>query len=333
MQHNLPVPDQHEDAAEQRRDEKLQVLLARLGIDVFPSHDTRTLSLDHLIVPGASQITPSPRLVKSIRLFGILQPPSVVLHAGQDEIDPDATFAVIFGRRRVLGARLAGRVETKCEVYESATPQLAAILGLIENEQRSAAWIREVQDLRGLIDDRVGMTVDELVAFGFDRTSLTFRLKLAQLPEALYTAVLAGTLSQVAAKKMMRLTSSQLHHLEEMVLSGEPMTEALVTGMLHVQVNAGLHALPLDSGGTTLEGETSQREPWTTNTAAEDAHPPSTLPSIIALLQGFERGLLPGAATHTVRLLTKALLQELEVASRSTSPLLTTQTPEEVCYG
>ena len=63
--------------------------------------------------------------------------------------------------------------------------QLSALLALIENEQRSAAWVREVEALRCLIDEGVGMTLDDLAAFGFDRATLAERLKIAQLPAPL----------------------------------------------------------------------------------------------------------------------------------------------------
>jgi ParB-like chromosome segregation protein Spo0J len=124
-------------------------------------------------VAGADHLRRSAkRLVKSIQHVGILQPPSVVIQGEVDLHDPEATFEVIAGRRRVLAARLAGLPVVKCEVYAASTLPLSALLALIENEQRSAAWIREVEALRCLIDEGVGMTLDDLAAFGFDRHAL-----------------------------------------------------------------------------------------------------------------------------------------------------------------
>ena len=162
------------------------VLLRRLGLEAFPEHETMLVPTARLIVSGADHLARSAkRLVKSIQHVGILQNPSVVVQEGLDMYDEEATFEVIAGRRRVLAARLAGLSVVKCEVYAASTMPLSALLALIENEQRSAAWIREVEALRCLIDEGVGMTLDDLAAFGFDRATLAERLKIAQLPAPL----------------------------------------------------------------------------------------------------------------------------------------------------
>jgi len=163
----------------QQVDEKLLTLMRRLGIESLPSHETMLLPRERILVPGeALIIRPSKRLVKSIQRVGILQAPSVVRLGGTSPSDPEATFEVVIGRRRVIAAGLAGLQVIKCEVYASSTPQLSSLLALVENAQRSAAWIKEVEDLRRLIDDGVGMTIDDLADFGFDRGALAERLKI-----------------------------------------------------------------------------------------------------------------------------------------------------------
>jgi len=217
------------------------LLLRRLGLEALPAHETMLVPTERLIVYGADHLARSAkRLVKSIQHVGILQNPSVVVQRGRDMHDEEATFEVIAGRRRVLAARLAGLVVVKCEVYEASTMQLSALLALIENEQRSAAWVREVEALRCLIDEEVGMTLDDLAAFGFDRATLAERLKIAQLPAPLLNCILLGNVSREVARKLVRLTQAQQEHVASLAMTGEEITAEQVKDILRAQINAGL---------------------------------------------------------------------------------------------
>jgi len=241
MVHTLPsvLTEQDEDIREVSPANA--VLLRRLGLEALPAHETLILPTERLIVYGADHLARSAkRLVKSIQHVGILQNPSVVVQRGRDMHDEEATFEVIAGRRRVLAARLAGLVVVKCEVYEASTMQLSALLALIENEQRSAAWVREVEALRCLIDEEVGMTLDDLAAFGFDRATLAERLKIAQLPAPLLNCILLGNVSREVARKLVRLTQAQQEHVASLAMTGEEITAEQVKDILRAQINAGL---------------------------------------------------------------------------------------------
>ena len=216
------------------------VLWRRLGIEALPGHETMLLPTGRLVVPDADHLVRSAkRLVKSIQHVGILQNPSVVVKAGADIHDTDATFEVIAGRRRVLAACLAGLTAIKCEAYTASTMPLSALLALVENEQRSAAWVREVEALRCLIDEGVGMTLDDLAAFGFDRATLAERLKIAQLPAPLLNRVLAGGVSREVARKLARLTQAQQERVARLADVGEEITAERVNDLLRAQINAG----------------------------------------------------------------------------------------------
>lgn len=324
-----------EESGVRQFDDKLLELMKRLGIDAFPPHETLTIPLERVIIPGADLVRPSPRLMKSIKRVGVLENPSVVLLNGSGLRDETATFEVIFGRRRILAARLAGLPVVKCEAYESGTPQLSALLALMENEQRSSAWIREVQDLRRLIDEKVGMTLDDLVEFGFDRGSLTERLKIAQLPLPILAHIFAGKLSQAAAKKLARLNASQVQKVADLAQAGEEITEDLVKSTLRMQVNAGLvplqSALEVSMTTTTAQGERFETEEICLTGSCPAAGPPTSLAVVLATLKAFEQRLTPSSTTQTLRMLTKALIQEVEVASRTAVPILK-ETEEEACH-
>lgn len=322
-------------------DGKLAALLQRLGIEAFPAHETRLIALDRLVVPGAELVRPSPKLVRSIKRVGVLQSPAVVLRSGVSLADETATFEVIFGRRRVLAAHLAGMSFIKCEAYESGTPQLASLLALMENEQRSAAWIKEVQDLHRLMSEKVGMTLDELVDFGFDRGSLTERLKIAQLPLPLLTAIFGGKVSLAVAKKLARLSPSQQAKVAALAIQGEDLTAELVKEALRVQVNAGLAplqtalALSMTSDG---EGKVVPSPPLSVpaspvseaSAAANGAA--SSLVGLLSTLRTFEQSLIGSPATQTLRVLTYSLIQEIEVAARSSQPLFAQELKGEVSH-
>src|SRR5258708_9775949 len=114
------------------------VLWRRLGIEALPEHETMLLPTERLIVPDADHLVRSAkRLVKSIQHVGILQNPSVVVKAGADIHDTDATFELIAGRRRVLAGCLAGLPPIKCEAYSASTIPLSARLAPIETAPRS----------------------------------------------------------------------------------------------------------------------------------------------------------------------------------------------------
>ena len=306
------------------------LLLRRLGVETLPAHETRYVSLDRLIVPGAEQIARHVhRLVKSITQVGILQTPSVMLCTGTSIHDPEATFEVIAGRRRVLAARLAGLEVAKCEVYEASTPQLASLITLMENEQRSAAWVNVVEALRKLIDEKVGLTIDDLAAFGFDRASLTERLKVAQLPAPLIERVLAGSLNRETARRLIRLTHTQQEQIAALAQRGEEITVDVVKHALRAQIDAGFAPMqeqlaqawqvtpPVRSPAPSHSAPVSPPSPRITPDAGTMSAPTSALDRLVADLRRFEQSCEYRSVPPAVRSLTTALIQQAQVCLRA----------------
>ncbi len=346
MIHRMPRTPKQQPLLEgevEQVDEKLLAILKRLGISALPSHETMLLPLERITVPGAALLArPSARLVKSIQKVGILQAPAVVLLSGSTPHDPEATFEVVLGRRRILAARIAGLVVVKCEVYASGTPQLSALLGLIENEQRSAAWIKEVEDLHRLIDDGVGMTLDDLAEFGFHRGSLAERLKMARLPGPILTQILAGKISQEVARQVTRLTSAQQERVAQLAQQGEDITAEHIRGVLRAQINTGLapvqtalthawaalpepHVHPTSGNGhipSTALGEV------TTFAGTSDA---SLSPAqVLAILERFERQTSTNPGLSRAGLLARVLIKELQIDLRQhTAPVMSTTETQE----
>ncbi len=342
IHHMTRTPKQHPllEGDVEQVDEKLLALLKRLGIPALPSHETMLLPLERITVPGAALLArPSARLVKSIQKVGILQAPAVVLLSGRTPHDPEATFEVVMGRRRILAARMAGLVVAKCEVYASGTPQLSALLGLIENEQRSAAWIKEVEDLHRLIDDGVGMTLDDLAGFGFHRGSLAERLKIALLPGPILTQIFAGKISQEVARQVTRLTSAQQEHVAQLAQQSEDITAERIKGVLRAQINTGLapvqtalthawtdvpepHVHPTSGNGHTPF--TAMGEVTTCAGTADASFSPA---QVLAILQQFEPQTDTNPALSRAGLLARVLIKELQIALRE-HPITSTSETE-----
>ena len=333
---SVPVPETQDEDIQEVSPGSL-VLWRRLGLEALPDHETLLIPTERLVVAGTDHLARSAkRLVKSIQHVGILQNPSVVMQEGSDLHDEKATFEVIAGRRRVLAARLAGLAVVKCEVYAASTIPLSALLALIENEQRSAAWVREVEALRCLIDEGVGLTLDDLAAFGFDRATLSERLKTAQLPAPLLARVLAGSVNREVARKLVRLTKAQQERIARLAEVGEEITMEKVNSILRAQINAGFapvqsaleqgwsnHAdAPLSPGGV-LSPQPFFTAPDGEQQAAQNICPSgatTSMPELLTALHAFAHS--PGyrMAPKAVQTLAQALEQQLRLALREAHP-------------
>ena len=319
------------------------ILLKRLGMEALPAHETMLLPTERLIVVDAEHLVRSAkRLVKSIQHVGVLQSPSVVAQGKADIHNPDATFEVIAGRRRVLAARFAGLPVIKCEVYASSTLPFSALLALIENEQRSAAWVKEVEALRHLLDEKVGMTLDDLAAFGFDRAQLSERLKIARLPAPLLERVLAGNMSREVARKLVRLTQTQQERVAALAEAGEEISAERVKELLRAQIAAGLTPMQTalsqgcDAGtwespvlstpaprgsepGPSQGEEQAQGSGYLTEAGVPEQCPAassSSLVTVLAALHAFEQSTEYQSLPQAVHSLTVALSQQLRLALR-----------------
>src|SRR5258708_38533411 len=199
---------EHEISAQ---DEALLALMKRLGIESPLSYETRHLPIGRLIVPGEKLIkTSASQFQTNIQLVGLLHAPLVVLEQGQGIDDPEATFRVVTGRRRVAGACRAGLTYIECRVYDELTPQMRALIVLSENMHRSPAWVEELKALAELVNEKVGMTDTELAkSLGVPVNRVREQLKLAHLPIPFLSQIFAGKMSLGTAKHVVRLSKAQ----------------------------------------------------------------------------------------------------------------------------
>src|SRR5260370_41463715 len=83
------------------------------------------------------------------------------------------------------------------------------------------------------------MTLDDLAAFGFDRATLSERLKIAQLPVPLLHRVLAGNVSREVARQLGRLTQAQQERVVRLAEAGEEITAERGKALPPAQINDG----------------------------------------------------------------------------------------------
>lgn len=291
--------------------EQQQEIIHRLGLEALPTHETRWLPLARILVPDEKNMRVPKSLVQSVQQFGVLQAPSVVWCSPAEEPEAQAMYEVIAGRRRTRAARLAGLTVLKVEDYAYSTPQLSALLALMENTQRSAAWVKEVADLRVLIHERVGMTIKDLVACGFVRTGLTERLKIAQLPTPLLDQIVAGKVPLETARKLVRLTQGQLRRVI-LASQDEPLTADLVKQTLRAQINPSL-----SSAQTVFPSWEALSDPQVLQPPGSSCPSPDdlSLDQVLATLRAFTQS---DAHQHAeeIHVLVQALIQRLEVARR-----------------
>ena len=331
---------EHEISAQ---DEALLALMKRLGIESPLRYETRHLPIDRLIVPGEKLMKASAgQFQTNIQLVGLLHAPLVVLEQGQGIDDPEATFRVVAGRRRVAGACRAGLTYIECRVYDALSPQMRALIVLSENMHRSPAWVEEVKALVELVDGGVGMTDTELAkSLGVPMTRVREQLKLAHLPPPLLSQILAGKMNLGTAKQLVRLSKTQQAFLASLTEMGEDITAELVEQILRRQISTGLAPLQemlaqhwqeptmeiahangnqaLDVRETVCSGLATPARVMDTEVPAMDI----SLSQLVSMLRSFEQQLPQSQETARARLLTKALCQEVEMLERQQAKTIT----------
>jgi ParB family transcriptional regulator, chromosome partitioning protein len=129
-------------------------------------------------------------LVKSIKEFGLLQP--LLVRLGGDEDEQGSHYQMIAGERRWRAAQIAGLVMVPVIIRE-ATPQLMLELALVENLQRSDLNpLEEAQGYQTLVEG-YHLTQEQVAdRIGRDRTTVTNKLRLLQLPAEVREALITS---------------------------------------------------------------------------------------------------------------------------------------------
>lgn len=196
---------------------------------------TETAERPQVLIP-LSQLDPSPtnprtgrgskesfaELVRTVRQFGIMQPPIVRAVGGR--------YEVVFGNRRLLAAREVGLDAIVC-IVASMTDEQVLEAQLVENAAREDMHPLDEADAYRRLHDEFKHDADEIAALiAKSKSHVYTRLKLCDLSRAAAKACRVGTISVSVAEKIARIphVDQQDEALEEIVRltelnGGEPL--------------------------------------------------------------------------------------------------------------
>ena len=137
-------------------------------------------------------------LADSIREHGVIQPLIVTR-------DPEGSYRLIAGERRLQAARLAG-LDTVPVVVREATNAQMLELALIENIQRADLnAVEEAMAYRRLIEE-YGLTQEEAAQkVGKSRTAVANSMRLLQLESEIKRSLVSGEISEGHARALLGL--------------------------------------------------------------------------------------------------------------------------------
>lgn len=197
------------------------------------------LPLDELVVDENEVVKPSKRFMASIKKEGVLIPIKVAPLPGTPQ-----RYLVIAGRRRVLSAR-AAEFATIPAIIDEADAVRASQLALIENNQRAANHLSDLQALERLLES--GMTEQEIAQqYGLTIAQVRARLKLRRLTPEMRLRLEEGKLLPTVAARVARLPQQVQNQVAEEVGTG-PVTFNIVKAARQVHaskvVAAGIPSL------------------------------------------------------------------------------------------
>jgi len=166
-------------------------------------------------------------LAASIRQHGVLQP--IVVSRDGDG------YELIAGQRRVLAARLAGKVSIPAVVREDVADRLE--LALVENLQRADLNAIETARAYRLLMETYDLTQEQLAErLGKSRSAVANTLRTLSAPQALQDAVLEGKIGEGHLRALLPLPlSDALTALATVIAKGLSVreAEALTRKMVH----------------------------------------------------------------------------------------------------
>ena len=166
-------------------------------------------------------------LAASIRQHGVLQP--IVVSRDHEG------YELIAGHRRVLAARLAGKVSIPAVVREDVSDRLE--LALVENLQRADLNAIEAARAYRLLMETYDLTQEQLAErLGKSRSAVANTLRTLSAPQALQDAVLEGKIGEGHLRALLPLPlSDALSALATVIASGLSVreAEALTRKMVH----------------------------------------------------------------------------------------------------
>lgn len=237
-------------ASTKARQDTLFDLKASLGLAGIPLFETIWLDPDVIHVPNVQAeglMSDADHLTDGMELFGLGQDPAVwrEMIPGEDGEPPTFVYHTIYGRRRILSARILKakgtlkEIEVHCYI-EALTADQISMLTLLENLNRRPAWIQTIDEVgklleRGWSPDRIYGHLHALTGIG--RGTVQSYIRNATMHPTLLHELLVGRLSESVAHRIGLLSAEKQAALVERVeTEGIQVTADVVKDLLRVQV-------------------------------------------------------------------------------------------------
>ncbi len=170
-------------------------------------------------------------LADSIGRVGVLEPVLVRPHPKKD-----SSYQLLVGERRLRAAKIAGLRRIPA-VVRSVDDSDMALLGLVENLQREDLHpLEEAAAMRRMLRE-FEVTQEELArGLGFSQSTISNKLRLLQLPEAVRQTVIHSGLSERHARCLLQLSDEDVQMRLAREISSEDLsvkaTEDRIRAML-----------------------------------------------------------------------------------------------------
>lgn len=239
------------------------------------------IPLDDIEVPVAPP--PDKTLVRSIAIYGNIVPVSLVVAP-----DSESMYRVVYGRRRVLAAKLAGKTGVYAMVAETADKLQEVEQALMENLHRSENPACEAKCIGVMLEH---MSMEEIVSnTGLSKSTISMRKKLLTLVPELFVKVEDGSCPSRAA-----YIACDLNALDQFELA--KLDRITIKQVQELRKKRNLEGLALETIEVPDEVESAQPE------AAAQAQVQPSRSSVVEYLRkmtlavsGNQRGMLSAAA-------------------------------------
>ncbi len=187
-------------------------------------------------------------LAESIKEYGVIQP--LVLRR------VDEKYEIVAGERRYKAARLAGLLSIPA-IISTISDEKSAEIAIVENVQRrDLTAIEEAKSYQSILD-KGNVSQEELSKrLGLSQSSISNKLRLLTLAEAVQEAVINGEISERHARSLLKVASAD----DQRTLLKKIITERLTVKKLEEKNNNNYKKVSLNNIMTIEELEEEMPE-------------------------------------------------------------------------
>ena len=330
-------------------DAVIRAVYTRLGLDQAPTKRAARLPVDCLVIPHVDQdvVRRGHKMAQSFKTLGQMSPVGVVQsrpdgESAVESVRVEQTYPVCYGRARTFAGGFLWHEECLPEwetidtyIYDvpATATRTLAMISLVENLQRSAAWVNDLRKARDLVHDGMLISAREFAhLLCIPLSSAETLFTIVSLPEPIVEQALSGVIrSRSILQRIARLRPAEQNALARQAENGVPITADFTKQLLQGQIALGfnnpmfqsvleqdLTPVASDAGVSAEEDpillSSPQRPPRKTRSAQTAVVPTEdgTLQPLHAMLQAKLPTLRGKPAYQELAALAQAMLIELD---------------------